>query len=186
MILSEIATQKLQDKKSEKKKEKNTKGKVGRPKLRMSQPNQDRSDPIEVSRPRRSGPGQTSLLPKPTSDQDLRSWKLSKVIARYNRCTPVDRNLNIWPSVLHHRRPSKVIVVEGPSSVGVYPSIYESLPIEKPLAHLKKFLRFVDMPLLDGAITTWDKCIHKFLLKYFPLSKSNKLKKDIMNFSQFK
>ncbi|RDY03905.1 hypothetical protein CR513_12449, partial [Mucuna pruriens] len=31
------------------------------PKLRMSRPNQERFDPIEASRPRRSGPGQTSL-----------------------------------------------------------------------------------------------------------------------------
>ncbi|RDX83347.1 hypothetical protein CR513_35748, partial [Mucuna pruriens] len=30
-----------------------------------------------------------------------------------NRCTPVDGNLNIWPSLVHHCHPSKAIVVEG-------------------------------------------------------------------------
>ncbi|RDX70879.1 hypothetical protein CR513_49831, partial [Mucuna pruriens] len=38
--------------------------------------------------------------------------------------------------------------------------------------------------LPDRAITTCDECTHKFLLKYFPPSKSNKLK-NIINFSQF-
>ncbi|RDX74142.1 hypothetical protein CR513_46146, partial [Mucuna pruriens] len=42
-------------------------------------------------------------------DQDLGSWKLSEVITRYSRCTPVDGNLNVWPSLVHHYRPSKAI-----------------------------------------------------------------------------
>ncbi|RDY04857.1 hypothetical protein CR513_11371, partial [Mucuna pruriens] len=46
-------------------------------------------------------------------DQDLESWKLSEVITRYSRRTSVDKNVNIWPSLVHHYRPSKVIVVEG-------------------------------------------------------------------------
>ncbi|RDX78718.1 hypothetical protein CR513_40958, partial [Mucuna pruriens] len=50
---------------------------------------------------------------KEQHDYDLGSWKLLEVIARYSRCTPVDRNLNVWPSAVHHRRPSKAIVVEG-------------------------------------------------------------------------
>ncbi|RDX79916.1 hypothetical protein CR513_39600, partial [Mucuna pruriens] len=37
----------------------------------------------------------------------------------------------------------------------------------------------------DGAIIMWNECTHKFLINYFPPSKSNKLKEDIMNFSQF-
>ncbi|RDX68112.1 hypothetical protein CR513_52931, partial [Mucuna pruriens] len=44
---------------------------------------------------------------------DLGSWKLSEVIAQYSRRTPVDGNLNVWPSVVHHRRPSKAIVTKG-------------------------------------------------------------------------
>ncbi|RDX90152.1 hypothetical protein CR513_28016, partial [Mucuna pruriens] len=32
---------------------------------------------------------------------------LSEVIARYSQRTPVGRNLNIWPSVVNHRYPSK-------------------------------------------------------------------------------
>ncbi|RDX68801.1 hypothetical protein CR513_52170, partial [Mucuna pruriens] len=88
---------------------------------------------------------------------------------------------------------------------------FKGLPIEEPLA---KFLCFIDTvrinnvsiysiclrlflfsladrelewltTISDEATTTWDECTHTFLLKYFPLSKSNKLK-DIMNFSQFK
>ncbi|RDX73786.1 hypothetical protein CR513_46548, partial [Mucuna pruriens] len=39
--------------------------------------------------------------------------KLSKVIAQYSQCTPVDGNLNVWPSAVHHRCPSKAINVEG-------------------------------------------------------------------------
>ncbi|RDY11259.1 hypothetical protein CR513_04107, partial [Mucuna pruriens] len=54
-----------------------------------------------------------SLSIEEVQDQDLGSWKLSEVIARYSRRTPVDRNLNIWPSTMHHRNPSKAIVVEG-------------------------------------------------------------------------
>ncbi|RDX91470.1 hypothetical protein CR513_26548, partial [Mucuna pruriens] len=46
-------------------------------------------------------------------DQDLGSWKLSEVIARYSQRTPVDGNLNVWPSVVHHRCPSKAIVAKG-------------------------------------------------------------------------
>ncbi|RDX63909.1 hypothetical protein CR513_57601, partial [Mucuna pruriens] len=37
-----------------------------------------------------------------------------------------------------------------------------------------------DSTFPDRAITTWDKCTHKLLLKYFPPSKSNKLKRNIM------
>ncbi|RDX93949.1 hypothetical protein CR513_23723, partial [Mucuna pruriens] len=48
-----------------------------------------------------------------SSDQDLESWKLSKVIARYNRRTLLDGNLNVWPSLVHHCRPFKAIVMEG-------------------------------------------------------------------------
>ncbi|RDY03142.1 hypothetical protein CR513_13309, partial [Mucuna pruriens] len=76
------------------------------------------------------------------------------------------------------------------------------LPSEESIAHLKKFLHFADtikinvpvnviclwifsfslvdralewlIALLHEAITTWDECTHKFLLKYFHLSKSNK------------
>ncbi|RDY11414.1 hypothetical protein CR513_03928, partial [Mucuna pruriens] len=47
------------------------------------------------------------------SDQDLRSSKLSEVIARYSRCTPVDGNRNVWPSLLHHYILPLAIVVEG-------------------------------------------------------------------------
>ncbi|RDX71221.1 hypothetical protein CR513_49458, partial [Mucuna pruriens] len=39
-------------------------------------------------------------------DQDLGSLKLSEVIARYSRRTLVDGNLNVWPSLVHHYRPS--------------------------------------------------------------------------------
>ncbi|RDX90030.1 hypothetical protein CR513_28149, partial [Mucuna pruriens] len=43
-------------------------------------------------------------------DQDLGSWKLSEVIARYSQCTPVDGNLNAWPSLVQpssacHQKP---------------------------------------------------------------------------------
>ncbi|RDX84415.1 hypothetical protein CR513_34538, partial [Mucuna pruriens] len=75
-----------------------------RPKLRMSWPNQERSDPIGASQPRRS----VSLLIEKAQDQDLGSWKLLEVIARYSRRTLVDKNLNFWPSAVHHHRPSKV------------------------------------------------------------------------------
>ncbi|RDY07592.1 hypothetical protein CR513_08268, partial [Mucuna pruriens] len=40
-------------------------------------------------------------------DQDLGSQKLSEVIAQYSRRTPMGRNLNVWPSVVNHYRPSK-------------------------------------------------------------------------------
>ncbi|RDX86577.1 hypothetical protein CR513_32081, partial [Mucuna pruriens] len=78
------------------------------------------------------------------------------------------------------------------------------LSTKEPLAHLKKFLHFANtiittdiirlrlFPFLlankalkwlttlpDEAITMWDECTHKFLLKYFPPSKSNILKEDI-------
>ncbi|RDX63632.1 hypothetical protein CR513_57913, partial [Mucuna pruriens] len=46
-------------------------------------------------------------------DLELGSWKLSEVIARYSRRNPAGKNLNAWPSVVNHRRPPKVIVVEG-------------------------------------------------------------------------
>ncbi|RDY02036.1 hypothetical protein CR513_14555, partial [Mucuna pruriens] len=36
-----------------------------------------------------------------------------EVIARYSQHTLLDRNLNIWPSLVHHYRPSKAIIVEG-------------------------------------------------------------------------
>ncbi|RDX98780.1 hypothetical protein CR513_18256, partial [Mucuna pruriens] len=70
-------------------------------------------------------------------------------------------------------------------------SQFRRLPTEKPLGHLNKLLRFPDMgtrdssdsTLLDGGITTWNKCAYKFLPEYFHPSKSNKLK-DIMNYSQ--
>ncbi|RDX92783.1 hypothetical protein CR513_25042, partial [Mucuna pruriens] len=42
---------------------------------------------------------------------------------------------------------------------------------------------FMSFP--NGSITAWDKCAHKFMLIYFPPSKTNKPKKDIINFSQF-
>ncbi|RDX62237.1 hypothetical protein CR513_59451, partial [Mucuna pruriens] len=32
---------------------------------------------------------------------------------QYSRRTPVDGNLNVWPSTVHHRRPSKAIITEG-------------------------------------------------------------------------
>ncbi|RDY02987.1 hypothetical protein CR513_13488, partial [Mucuna pruriens] len=41
-----------------------------------------------------------------SSDQDLGSWKLLEVITRYSRGTPVDGNLNVWPSLVHHYCPS--------------------------------------------------------------------------------
>ncbi|RDX69220.1 hypothetical protein CR513_51692, partial [Mucuna pruriens] len=44
---------------------------------------------------------------------DLGSWKLSEVITWYSRHTPVDENLNAWPSLVHHYRTSKAIVVES-------------------------------------------------------------------------
>ncbi|RDX66732.1 hypothetical protein CR513_54470, partial [Mucuna pruriens] len=56
----------------------------------------------------------------------------------------------------------------------------KGLSTEKPLAHLKKFLYFT-----DTSHHSLDECTHKFLLKCFLLSKSNKLNKDVMNFSQF-
>ncbi|RDX85231.1 hypothetical protein CR513_33608, partial [Mucuna pruriens] len=91
---------------------------------------------------------------------------------------------------------------------------FRGLPIEEPFTHLKKLMRFADtirvydvsidtirlrlfpfslvdkvlkwlIALLDGVITTCDEHIHRFLLKYFPMTKYNKLKKDIMNFYQF-
>ncbi|RDX72356.1 hypothetical protein CR513_48174, partial [Mucuna pruriens] len=46
-------------------------------------------------------------------DQDLGCWELSEVIARYSRRTPVDGNLNTWPSLVYHCRPSIAIVVEA-------------------------------------------------------------------------
>ncbi|RDX86599.1 hypothetical protein CR513_32052, partial [Mucuna pruriens] len=77
---------------------------------------------------------------------------------------------------------------------------FRGLYTEEPLTHLKKinnvpknniFLRLFPFSLankalkwlttfLDGIITTWDECTQKLLLKYFPLSKSNKepLSKD--------
>ncbi|RDX73123.1 hypothetical protein CR513_47308, partial [Mucuna pruriens] len=39
---------------------------------------------------------------KNADDQDLGSWKLSEVIARYSRRAPMDGNLNAWPSLVHH------------------------------------------------------------------------------------
>ncbi|RDX82735.1 hypothetical protein CR513_36436, partial [Mucuna pruriens] len=59
-------------------------------------------------------------------DQDLGSGKLLEVIARYSRHTPVDGNLNIWPSLVHHCRPSKAIVVED------YDEVFPQTPIEQP------------------------------------------------------
>ncbi|RDX72728.1 hypothetical protein CR513_47744, partial [Mucuna pruriens] len=50
---------------------------------------------------------------KNVQDQDLGSWKLLEVIARYSQNTLVDRNLNVRPSLVHHYRPSKAIVVES-------------------------------------------------------------------------
>ncbi|RDY07028.1 hypothetical protein CR513_08904, partial [Mucuna pruriens] len=48
-----------------------------------------------------------SLFIEEVQDQDLGSWKSSEVIARYSRHTPVDRNLNVWSSLVHHCHPSK-------------------------------------------------------------------------------
>ncbi|RDY08778.1 hypothetical protein CR513_06957, partial [Mucuna pruriens] len=41
-----------------------------------------------------------------TQANDLGSWKLPEVIARYSRRTPMDENLNAWPSLVHHCRSS--------------------------------------------------------------------------------
>ncbi|RDX61985.1 hypothetical protein CR513_59736, partial [Mucuna pruriens] len=38
--------------------------------------------------------------------KDLGSWKLLNVNAWYSQCTPVAGNLNAWPSLVHHYRPS--------------------------------------------------------------------------------
>ncbi|RDX61155.1 hypothetical protein CR513_60639, partial [Mucuna pruriens] len=54
-----------------------------------------------------------SLSIEEVQDQDLGSWKLPEVIARYSRRNPLDGNLNVWPSLVHHYRPSKAIIVEG-------------------------------------------------------------------------
>ncbi|RDY02532.1 hypothetical protein CR513_14003, partial [Mucuna pruriens] len=51
-----------------------------------------------------------SLSIEEVQDKDLGSWKLSEVIARYSRHTPMDGNLNVWPTLVHHCRPSKAIV----------------------------------------------------------------------------
>ncbi|RDX60836.1 hypothetical protein CR513_60988, partial [Mucuna pruriens] len=67
-------------------------------------------DPKRTSRPK---PTKVSLSIKEVQDQDLGSWKLSVVIARYSRRTLVDGNLSVWPLAMHHRRPSKMIVMEG-------------------------------------------------------------------------
>ncbi|RDX80723.1 hypothetical protein CR513_38697, partial [Mucuna pruriens] len=47
-----------------------------------------------------------SLSIEEVKDQDLGSWKLLEVIARYSRRTLVDGNLNVWPSMVHHYHPS--------------------------------------------------------------------------------
>ncbi|RDX69243.1 hypothetical protein CR513_51666, partial [Mucuna pruriens] len=54
-----------------------------------------------------------SLSIEEVQDQDSGSWKLSEVNAQYSRHTPVEGNLNVWPTTVHHRHPSKTIVVEG-------------------------------------------------------------------------
>ncbi|RDX69334.1 hypothetical protein CR513_51566, partial [Mucuna pruriens] len=54
-----------------------------------------------------------SLSIEEVQDQDLGSWKLLKVIAQYSRRTLLDKNLNVWPSLVHHCRPSKAIVMES-------------------------------------------------------------------------
>ncbi|RDX96857.1 Tf2-6, partial [Mucuna pruriens] len=79
--------------------------------MRLTNPHKDLSHP--------------SLCP-PTLESTIRrhnhqiqGWKAllpfghGEVIAQYSRCTPMDRNLNVWPLVVYHRRPSKAIVVEG-------------------------------------------------------------------------
>ncbi|RDX76556.1 hypothetical protein CR513_43436, partial [Mucuna pruriens] len=50
---------------------------------------------------------QASRVVHEALDQDLGRWKLSKVIDWYSRCIMVDRNLNVWPSLVHHCCPSK-------------------------------------------------------------------------------
>ncbi|RDX90031.1 hypothetical protein CR513_28150, partial [Mucuna pruriens] len=128
-----------------------------KPKLRMSRPNQERSDPIEESRPRRSGPGQTSLLAKvalqlPSVSLDRGGTgpgfgKLEAVEgdARYSRRTLVDGNLNVWPLAVHHRGSSKAIVVEGKLSGNSEFLTFSSEPlhafdpeIERTLHRLRK------------------------------------------------
>ncbi|RDX69252.1 hypothetical protein CR513_51661, partial [Mucuna pruriens] len=47
-----------------------------------------------------------SLLIEEVHYQNLGSWKLSEVITRYSRHTLVDGNLNVWPPLVHHCRPS--------------------------------------------------------------------------------
>ncbi|RDX83927.1 Gag-Pol polyprotein, partial [Mucuna pruriens] len=47
-----------------------------------------------------------SLSIEEVQNQDLGSWKLSKVIARYSWCNLVDGNLSALPSLVHHSRPS--------------------------------------------------------------------------------
>ncbi|RDX65906.1 hypothetical protein CR513_55386, partial [Mucuna pruriens] len=47
-----------------------------------------------------------TLTNKEKRDQDLGSWKLSKVITRYSQRTPMDGNLNVWPSLVRHFYPS--------------------------------------------------------------------------------
>ncbi|RDX68001.1 hypothetical protein CR513_53058, partial [Mucuna pruriens] len=56
--------------------------------------------------------GKVSLSIDEVQNQGLGSWKLSKVIAPYSQRTPVDKKLNIWPSMVHHHHPSKAITVE--------------------------------------------------------------------------
>lgn len=91
---------------------------------------------------------------------------------------------------------------------------FRGLPTEDPNAHLKKFVRMTDTikyngvsanairtrlfpfsladkamlwlsSLPDGSITSWDQLTCRFLAKFFPPSKSAKLKADITNFSQY-
>ncbi|KAA3469961.1 DNA damage-inducible protein 1-like [Gossypium australe] len=71
--------------------------------------------------------------------------------------------------------------------------VFDGLQDEDLDAHLANFLEIYDTFMMNGwlnslprgSITTWAQMTEKFLLKYFPLAKTAKLRNDISSFFQF-
>ncbi|RDX89255.1 hypothetical protein CR513_29044, partial [Mucuna pruriens] len=91
-----------------------------------------------------------SLSIEEVQDQELGSWKLSKVITRYSRHTLVGKNLNAWPLVVNHCCPSKAIVVEGRFS-----GIFELSPFRERDSSTPSYLsKCVRSPNRVGFVST--------------------------------